>query len=406
VSTPLRAVQALLGATTLHGLALLVAAATNRRGAPSEMGTPPRLLVVVPAHDEEAVIGDLLESLRQADYPADRLDVVVVADNCSDRTAELARAAGAEVLERRDEKRRGKGHALAWGLERLRGRAEAVVLIDADCTVSPGALRALTSRLCSGAAAVQADYRVANPKEAPAAALRYAGFVLVNTVRPLGKSRLGLSCGLTGTGMGFDARLLERLPWAASSLAEDAEQHLRIVAAGGRAEFAPDALVTSPMPTSLAGSDQQQARWEKGRLELARRWTPRLLRDGLRRRDPVRVHAALEQLVPPQSIAVAGSVASGLAAAVLGDRRGVRGAALLLAGQGVFVVGGLALARAPWLTYRALTLGPALLADKLCLYGRIAAGRGPSTWERTRRESASPEDRTPAHVQIKSVGKA
>jgi 1,2-diacylglycerol 3-beta-glucosyltransferase len=255
--------------------------------------------------------------------------------------------------------------------------------------VAPGSLRAVASHLRSGARAVQADYRVANPEEAPAAALRYAGFALVNTVRPLGRSRLGFSCGLTGTGMGFDARLLEHVPWEASSLAEDAEQHLRLVAAGERVEFAPDALVTSPMPTSRAGAEVQQARWEKGRLELARRWTPRLLSDGLRRRDPVRVHAALEQLTPPQSLVMAGSAASGFVAALLGDRRGMRAAALLLAGQAAFVVGGLALVRAPWQTYRALALAPALLADKLRLYVRIAAGRGPSAWERTRRESTS-----------------
>ena len=118
----------------------------------------------------------------------------------------------------------------------------------------------------------------------------------MDTVRPLGKERLGLSCGLFGTGMAFTRELLRRAPWSATGLAEDGEYHLRLVAAGERVEFIPHAWVRSAMPTSLRASRVQQARWERGRLGLIRRWTPSLVASGVARRDPVRVHAGLEHL--------------------------------------------------------------------------------------------------------------
>src|SRR5207302_484069 len=117
-----------------------------------------------------------------------------------------------------------------------------------------------------------------------AAALRYAAFALMNTVRPLGKRRLGLSCGLFGTGVALSSELLERVPWSTTGLAEDGEYHVRVVDAGERVEFIPDAWVRSAMPASLKASRDQQARWEGGRLQLVRRWSPRLLRSGIARR--------------------------------------------------------------------------------------------------------------------------
>jgi hypothetical protein len=227
-------------------------------------------------------------------------------------------------------------------------------------------------------------YEVANPDDSSAAGLRYASFALINLVRPLGKASLGLSSGLFGTGMAFSSALLARRPWNARSLLEDQEFHLALVAAGELVEFAPETWVSSAMPTSLRRSSSQQLRWDAGRGRLIRSWTPRLLGLGLRRRDPVRVHAGLEPLVPPQSLLLAANVLAGLAA--LPASRRVRRAALANLGcQAAFVLGGLALARAPAAAWRALAFAPALALWKLGLLARLWAGRGPTSWVRTER---------------------
>lgn len=402
----LRALQAPPALTVAYLLGLLGAAARDRSAPPPAPTRAPRLAVIVPAHDEEAGIAATLRSLAAMRYPPELLMTIVVADNCNDATAAVAREEGAVVLERTDPARRGKGHALAWALERLETDApetEAVLMVDADCEVDPGLAAAATARLAAGAGAVQCDYVVANPEAAPASALRYAAFALVNTVRPAGKESLGLSAGLTGTGMAFSRELLRTHPWDAFSLAEDAEYHLRLVEAGERVSFVREAAVRSPMPTSHAASESQQARWEGGRMQLARRWTPRLLAAGLRERDRTKVHAALEQLVPPQAALSAAIAAGGALSVVLRDRRGAALAAATAAGQAAFVLGGLRLAGAPAGVYRSLAAAPAVVARKLVLLARISSGGGPGEWVRTEREQPNT---TPAQVHSSSVGNA
>jgi hypothetical protein len=378
-------------AASLAYLLTLLAAARPRPAPPPATGTP-RVAVLIPAHDEGAGVRATVASVLAADWPADRLDVVVVADNCTDDTAAHAAAAGARVLERDAPDRRGKGRALAWAVERLRAEGplpEAVVVVDADCTVDPGILRAFAARWAAGAPAVQARYLVSNPDAAPAAAARAAAFALAADVRPLGKDRLGLSCGLLGTGMGFTWEHLERHPWSSFGLTEDVERHLALVLAGERVVLAPETAVHSAMPESLDGATSQQSRWEAGKVALARRWTPQLVAAGVRERDPVRVHAGLELAVPPQSI-IALTTAAGAAVATLARLRGPRRLALACgAAQAAFVTGGMLRMRAPAAAWRGLALAPALAARKAVVVARIATGRGPSGWERTARDGGA-----------------
>jgi Glycosyltransferase like family 2 len=369
-------------------LGLLGAALKGRRGSAPRPNVPGQLrfAVVVPAHDEEAFVGETLASLIGVDYPRAYVESIVIADNCSDRTAEVAAHAGATVWARRGGG--GKGAALAWAFARLaveRPDVEAVVVVDADCTVAPNLLSAMEARIRAGASAVQAPYEVANPTASSTSALRYASFALINVVRPFGKATLGLSAGLLGTGMAFSRELLAALPWTACSLVEDQEYHLNLVAAGERVAFAPETWVRSPMPTSLLGSKNQQLRWEAGRGRLIRSWTPRLLGAGLRSRDPVRLHAALEPFVPPQSFLLAANAAS--AGIALSGSRATRRVGLAnLAAQAVFVTGGLALTRAPAAVWRALLCAPMLALWKLALVGRLWLGGQPTAWVRTTRE--------------------
>lgn len=367
-------------------LVLLAAAARARRRPPPPAGARTAFAIVVPARDEEASIAGTLASLRAVEYPAERLEIVVVADHCSDRTAEVAAAAGVTVWTRNDGDE-GKGAALAWAFGRVladRPRAGAIVVVDADCAVAPNLLAAIDGRLAAGARAVQVAYRVGNPEASPVAALRWASFALVNELRPLGKTALGLSSGLFGTGMAFRSDLLARLPWTARSLVEDQEQHLALVAAGERVVFAPETGVVSPMPTTLRRSSSQQLRWDAGRAALIRAWTPRLLIAAARHRDAVRLHAALEPLVPPQSVLLAVNAAGLLSARLR------RAALVNLLAQAGFVVGGLAVMRAPAPVWRALAFTPVFAAHKAALLARLAVGRGPASWQRTEREAQLP----------------
>ena len=394
--TPAALLPAAASPVNAYLLVLLGAAARGRRRRPppARAGPPRRFAILVPARDEEAPIGGTLAALRALAYPADRVQIVVLADNCTDRTAEVARTAGATVWVRTGGEA-GKGAALGWGLERLMPttpEVDAVVIVDADCAVAPNLLAALDGRLQDGAQSVQVAYGVSNPGASPVAALRHASFLLVNGVRPLGKTTLGLSAGLLGTGMAFSRDLLSRHTWTARSLAEDQEQHVALVADGERVVFAGETSVTSPMPTSLRRSRDQQLRWDAGRAALVRTWTPSLLRAGLRHRDAVKLHAALEPFVPPQSLLLAVNASGWLLA--LRARPALRRLALAnLVGQGVFVFGGLALMRAPAPVWRALAYAPVLAAWKLGLIARLAFGRGPTTWVRTVREAQPPAER-------------
>jgi hypothetical protein len=391
----LLALESCMALASGYLLTLLLAARREARASSeaqaASRGTRSRLLVLIPAHDEEEGILATLDTLANCTYPDDSRRTVVIADNCSDTTAGRAREGGAEVWQRTEPAKRGKGEALIWAFARLRDEAadfDGVVVLDADCAASANLLEAIDRRLRAGASVLQVSYVVGNPDSSTASALRFAAFALMNTVRCRGKQRLGLSCGLAGTGMAFTAGLLDREPWTATGLTEDGEYHLRLVLAGERVEFVEDASVSSPMPTSLRGSSDQQARWEQGKLQLIGHWTPRLLRAGLVRRDVVRLHAGLECLVPPQSLIAAGSLLSLLAGSLLHSRRLLALSAATLVAQLTFVLAGLRLVRAPAAVYRALLAAPALIATKVILYARLLAGRGPTAWTRTEREAA------------------
>jgi hypothetical protein len=160
---------------------------------------------------------------------------------------------------------------------------------------------------------------------------------------------------------------------------------MRLVAAGERVLFAPEASVSSAMPTSLRQSRTQDQRWESGKLDLIRHWSGRLVLDGLRRRDIVRLHAGIEPLVPSQSVLAVVNLVLGIAAVAARLRAGRLIALASLAGQVCFVVGGLLVARAPANVYRALLLAPVTVAWKTWIYLVLLAGHRPRTWVRTAR---------------------
>jgi len=347
-----------------------------------------RFAILVPAHNEAAVIERLLMNLALLDYPVGSFDVCVVADNCDDATATIARAHGARVYERFDDSERAKGFALRWLLQQLQAedRAyDAFVVVDADSVLAANFLRCMNTRLEGGAQAIQAYYSVLNPEHSSVAGLRYAALAAVHYVRPLGRARFGLSAGLKGNGMCFTASILERFAWRWFTLAEDVEFQLALVAQGIRVEFAPETWVKADMPVTFDQAASQNDRWERGRLELARQQVPRLVWDGLRRRSWLQVDAAFEQAIPPMSVPFA---LAGLAipvALLLGAGWLAVAAALCLGVYVVHLVAALALVRAPAGIYLALGMAPMYIVWKLGLYARALVGERNTSWVRTRR---------------------
>jgi cellulose synthase/poly-beta-1,6-N-acetylglucosamine synthase-like glycosyltransferase len=267
-----------LAAITLSAL-VTHARRKRRQRTASPPKHPPSFAVLVPAHNEEALLGTLLTSLARQQYPRNRYTVCVVADNCDDATAAVAGAGGAQVFERHDTSKRGKGHALGWLLAELdvRGmRFDAYVVIDADSVVAPDFLVAMAAELERGARACQASNTVLNTMEAPSTALRWLAMTLMNHVRPLGRNGIGGSSNLSGNGMCLSRGLLDRFPWQAFGLVEDYQYYLDIVAHGERVRYVPEAVVRSHMPTSFRQMRTQDVRWESGR----RRPRPRAWRSG------------------------------------------------------------------------------------------------------------------------------
>jgi cellulose synthase/poly-beta-1,6-N-acetylglucosamine synthase-like glycosyltransferase len=262
-----------------------------------------RFDVIVPAYNEAAVIAHVVESIRRIDWPTDRFRVLVVADNCSDTTGAVARAAGAEVLERHDSQRRGKGYALdfAFGISREGRWAEAVVVIDADAEVSPNLLEAIARRIEHGADAVQVHYGVSNTGASWRTRLLSIAKAAFHIVRSRARERLRLSCGIRGNGWSVTHRLLDRLPYRAFSLTEDLEYGIELGLAGYRVHYADEAHADAEMVSSEKDARKQRRRWEYGRFQLIRSKTLPLLAAALRGHSLVCLDLALDLMVLPLS---------------------------------------------------------------------------------------------------------
>jgi len=263
-----------------------------------------RLAVAIPAHNEEAAIGRTVSHLGQQDYPSDLFDIFVVADNCRDDTASVAREAGAICLERNSLAERGKGYALAWLFQCIFGcqaRYDAVVVFDADTFVDTRFLRVMDAMLSQGSLVIQGKHVIANPTQGWYAAIMYIAFAMENRLRNLGRSNLGLSSKLMGDAMCFARQVLEAYPWQAVSQAEDSEYWTTLLLNGIHVVFAPQAIAYGEMVTTLRTAHHQRARWMRGRAQAARQAALRLLSTGLRHLDWPQLDGALALMMPSYS---------------------------------------------------------------------------------------------------------
>jgi 1,2-diacylglycerol 3-beta-glucosyltransferase len=292
----------IIGFLVLYLALLSTLALMSQKGSVMPAARYRRLAFVVPAADEELTIKRTIQSLLSVDYPRERFTVIVIADNCSDRTAEISKTAGAIVYERRNSKLRGKGYALRWCIDLLlleKNEYDGIVAVDADSVVSNNFLRVMNSYLEKGAQAVQSNYVVIPQANVWNVEVTRLGFTLYNYVRPLGRRVIGCSAGLRGNGMCFPIETLRRVPWEAYSLVEDLEFGLMLLLHGIVVTFAPEATVKATMPVRAENACTQRARWEVGRLPIIMKYSRRLLWIAIKQRSFKALDGFIGLVTPP-----------------------------------------------------------------------------------------------------------
>jgi cellulose synthase/poly-beta-1,6-N-acetylglucosamine synthase-like glycosyltransferase len=372
----------------LEIVAALALPQRGRRLCPNYMRRP-RVAVLVPAHNESKGLLPTLADIRRQLYPGDRL--LVVADNCTDDTAAVASTAGAEVIERDDGTKLGKGYALDWGLRHLGSNPpEFVIFIDADCRLADHAIHRLIQACAQETRPVQALYLMKAPEQSPINH-QVAEFAwrVKNWLRPLGLGVLGLPCQLTGTGMAFPWELIRTADLASGWIVEDLKLGLELALAGHPPRFCPSAVVTSRFASSVKGAGIQRSRWEYGHIDTILKVAPRLLLKGIAGSRWGLVALTFDLIVPPLSLLamlVSGTLAlSGLAAFI-----GVSSAALVVSTASLMAF--TALIALAWINYGrdVLPVGAIILIipyvlGKLGLYREIVSRKADARWVRTDR---------------------
>jgi cellulose synthase/poly-beta-1,6-N-acetylglucosamine synthase-like glycosyltransferase len=380
------AVPAVAACSYLFTLTLLSA----RAPVPKRSSRTMRFDVIVPAHNEEFVLGNVIQNLQKLDWPADRYRILVVADNCTDSTAAIAAAAGAQVLERFDPQNRGKGYALeyAFKVSRAREWAQALIVIDADAHVSPNLLESCACRIEQGEHAVQVHYGVSNLNASWRTRLLSIAMAAFHGVRSRARERLGLSCGFRGNGWAVTHTLLDKVPYKAYSLAEDLEYGIDVGMAGFRVAYADEARADAEMVTGEKAARKQRQRWESGRFELIRSKTLLLLGKALRDRSAVCFDLACDLLVLPLSYVVMNVVLLLVLATAAVALHAATAAwiwcAIACAGAiGLYILRGWQLSGAGLRGLLDLSRAPFFLMWKVFT---LIKGRGSKEWVRTKRE--------------------
>ncbi|HSH54731.1 MAG TPA: glycosyltransferase family 2 protein [Methylotenera sp.] len=263
----------------------------------------PSIAILIPAHNEQHGITATLDSIKQQLEPQDR--VVVIADNCSDATATVARNNGAIAIERSDAVRRGKSYALDFGMRYLENNEppEVVVIIDADCLLQAGTLTQLANLALDSNRPVQALYLMYSP---PSAGLKTKiaefAWAVKNWARALGYHRLNLPCQLMGTGMAFPWALIQKANLASGHIVEDLKLGLDFAEQGHAPLFCPEAVVTSTFPLNNEGVKSQRTRWEHGHLAMIVKEGPTLLFKSITKLNLGMFALVLDLCVPPLAL--------------------------------------------------------------------------------------------------------
>ena len=283
-----------LGVAYLYLLALFGLIGSDRKG---ELSASHDFLVIIPAHNEQESIARTLKSMARLERPG-RVEIAVVADNCTDQTAEIARGLGATVLGRSNLEEIGKGYALQWALAQYDlADFSAVAVVDADTQVEPNMLVAMARAFENGAGGVQVRNELAPVEGSRLADLQHMASVVENILFYRGRSVVGLPILLRGTGMAVTTETLSAHPWDSHSLTEDVDYAVRVIRTGTKVSFASETKVTSAASSTYQQSLSQKKRWASGTFNLIFDHFFPLLWQGLTRVRPALVELAFSLLL-------------------------------------------------------------------------------------------------------------
>ncbi|MEM8672357.1 MAG: glycosyltransferase family 2 protein [Cyanobacteria bacterium P01_G01_bin.67] len=260
----------------------------------------PTIAILVPAHNEADGIQNLLTNLASQIIEGDR--VIVIADNCTDRTAEIAKEYGVEVIERKNRQLRGKGFALDHGMKFLESDPpDVVIILDADCIVRKGSIHKLSRMAFLTGNPVQALYLIELPEHPKFKDfVSTLAFTVKNLVRPIGLKRLNLPCFLTGTGMAFSWSTINKVSLANDNLVEDMQLSIDLAIAGHPTMLCPDVKVVGRENVTK----NQRTRWEHGHLKTLLSQVPRLIKASISKKRLDLLTLSLDLAVPPLSLLV------------------------------------------------------------------------------------------------------
>lgn len=235
-----------------------------------------KFMVIIPAHNEEKVIGNLIESLHSMDYPSELYDIFVIEDNSTDNTGRIAKELGCKVYTRNDSKRKTKGYALNWFLGKVleeKLEYDAFAVIDADNVVDPNFLNAMNIKLCQGETVIQGYKDIKNPTDSWISSGYALFYWFQHRFYHLARYKVGLSPLMNGTGFVVKFDVIKETGWNTKTLTEDVEFSLINIANGNKLGWATDAIVYDEQPTGFRESWKQRTRWTKGHMQIFRHYT-------------------------------------------------------------------------------------------------------------------------------------
>ena len=355
------------------------------------------IVILIPAHNESADLLRVLEFCKAVDYPKELYSITVIADNCTDDTAQIARESGVTCLERFDNEKRGKGEALEWAIPQvLQHNPDAVMILDADCFLDPQSLKACDDGLAKGRYAIQIPYLVSNTDASFQSYCQALARTIENMLFYWPKSKLGLSSFLIGSGMVFHREILERFPWKSGGLNEDFEYCFTLIKNGIKPVFFGDAGLVSPFPIDIEQLATQRARWVFGGLHSLWGAIGQLLYQGIFTRSIITLDAVIAMLYISRPVVFFQIALSGLLAVVCFWLIPSRVSNLLLAVWGgtvalyfIYVILGVLLLGVTWKRMKYLFYIPIFTLKYLEIAAKSFLFRRPREWERTPRKPES-----------------
>jgi len=257
--------------------------------------------LIVAAHNEEVVIKNMVESLKNLNYPKDKYEIFVIADNCTDNTADIAMDAGAQVYERFSQNERGKGYALEWMFQKIFDmdrKFDYVAIFDADNLVDKNFLQEINKKTRLGEKVVQGYIDSKNPRDSWVSYSYSLSFWMVNKLYQTSRANLGLSCQLCGTGFVVHTDTLRQIGWQATCLTEDMEFTMRLALKNIKVAWADSAKVYDEKPISFMQSWKQRVRWMQGHADVASRFLLPLTKKAIKERTIVPLDCGIYLLQP------------------------------------------------------------------------------------------------------------